>query len=102
MKKFNKYGAAEKNSQTIVMEFPQPKIVEIAEVMSSTTKVEGLILTLNLPVWGNYQVKVSKEGSTYKWYDPSSPIKTRSFPDIESLLWEYELPELLVPWLEKL
>ena len=102
MKKYNKYGAEQKNRETVVMEFPQPKIVAISEVMSSTTKVDELILTLNLPLWGNYMVKVSKQGSTFKWYDASSPTPTRSFPDIESLMWEYELPKQLVPYLEKL
>jgi hypothetical protein len=102
MKKYNKYGAAEKNPQTIVIEFPQPKIIAISEVMENINKVEELIITLNLPVWGDYMVKISKVGSTFNWYDPSAPIKTRSFPDIESLMWEYELPKQLVPYLEKL
>jgi hypothetical protein len=102
MKKYNKYGAQERNSQTIVMEFPQPKIVAISQIMSCTTKVEELIVTFNLPAWGDYMVTISKEGSTFKWFDRSAPIKTRSFPNMESLMWEYELPQQIVPYLEKL
>ena len=102
MKKFNKYGAEHKNTQTVVMEYPEPKIVAISQVMSTTTKVDELIVTLNLAGWGDYMVKISKQGSTYRYYDSEAPIKTRLFDSIESLVWEYELPKSIIPYLEKL
>lgn len=86
----------------IVVEVSQPRIVAISQVMSTPTKVEELIVTLNMPAWGDYMVKIYKEGSTFKWFDPDAPVKTRSFPDIETLIWEYELPKEIVPYLEKL
>jgi hypothetical protein len=47
-------------------------------------------------------VKVWKVGSDYKYYDRDAPIQTRTFESIKSLMWEYELPEVLKPYLEKL
>lgn len=86
----------------IIVQFQEPKIVAISQVMSTLTEVEELIVTLNHPAWGDYIVKITKEGSTYKWYDPDAPIKTRSFYSIEDLVWEYELPKEIIPYLKKL
>jgi hypothetical protein len=84
------------------IKFVGPKVVCISEVMETPNKVEELIVTLNYPVWGDVMVKIWKSGNTYKYYDQDSPIKTRTFDSITSLMWEYELPEVLKSYIEKL
>ena len=86
------------------IKFVGPKVVCIGEVMDMVlpNKISELILTLNYPVWGDVMVKIWKSGNTYKYYDQGSPIKTRTFDSITSLMWEYELPPSLKPYIEKL
>jgi len=88
--------------ETTHIKFIGPKVIAISEVMENTKKVEELILTLNYPIWGDVMVKVWKVGSDYKYYDRDAPIQTRTFESIKDLMWEYELPEVLKPYLEKL
>jgi hypothetical protein len=105
MKKFNKYGANHLNNttpNTLILEYPQPKVIAVSSVCSRVDVVEELILTLNSPGHGNYVIKVWKEDNLYKWYDSEAPIKTRSFLSIAHLMWEYELPEVLKKDLERL
>ena len=88
--------------KTKEIKFVEPKLVCISEIMETVDKVEELILTLNYPVWGDVMVKIWKSGDTYKYYDKGAPIETRTFDSIESLMWEYELPKSVQPYLEKL
>jgi hypothetical protein len=84
------------------IKFTEPKLVAIGEVMETLNKVEELIVTLNYPIWGDVMVKIWKDGNTYKYFDKDAPIKVRSFDTIDQLMWEYELPKTLKPYLEKL
>ena len=88
--------------ETTHIKFVGPKVIAISEIMDSPNKVEELILTLNYPIWGDVMVKVWKVGNDYKYYDRDAPIQTRTFESIKDLMWEYELPEVLKPYLEKL
>ena len=88
--------------KTTTVKFVGPKVIAISEVMETVNKVEELIVTLNYPIWGDVIVKIWKDGNTYKYFDKGAPIKTRSFDTIEQLMWEYELPKTLKPYLEKL
>ena len=84
------------------VKFQGPKLVAVSEVMERVDKVEELMLTLNYPIFGDVMVKVWKEGSQYKYYDREAPIQTRTFDSIESMVWEYELPKSVIPYLDKL
>jgi hypothetical protein len=84
------------------IKFVGPKVIAVSEIMESPNKVEELIVTLNYPIWGDVIVKIWKSGLQYKYYDKGAPITTRTYDSITSLMWEYELPQSLKSYIEKL
>lgn len=55
--------------------------------------------------WGSAGIgvhRVYKKDNQIVWTDKQSPIPVRKFDSIQRLMWEYELPKSLKPYLEKL
>ena len=86
---------------TVKIKWIEPKVVSITENQTdgSTT---SLSIVLDWYKMGIGIHRVYKKDGMFVWTDRQSPIPVRKFPTIQALMWEYELPQALKPYLEKL
>jgi hypothetical protein len=75
--------------KTVYVEF---KETAIKNVIMSASKAVFLLYT---EAYGNYTTTLSRKGSKFIWTDEEAGIE-RAFNDMETLRWEYELPQSII------
>jgi hypothetical protein len=68
------------------------KEITIKNVIMSASKAVFLLYT---EAYGNYTTTLSRKGSKFIWTDEEAGIE-RAFNDMETLRWEYELPQSII------
>ena len=87
---------------TFTVSFREPKIISLKKQTNKYGQPTKIVVVLDWSYMGKGIHTIYKKGNQYVWTDKQSPIPVRKFNNIESLVWEYELPQTLKNEIEKL